>query len=248
MSAKRASLVARGAGVCCQNPTCSSCAPGGIAVSFAHLVRCAAGRLLSVAGAAGAEQRPIGTGGRLVCCQKHGFAAVLQQGLLRAGNGLLRCKTAPKAHKSGSYALIFWGKVPIRRKEGDSLLPNRCKSGAKAVSLYSQNRRKVVETVQNRCKTEAKAVQNRAHNRCKTGEVVVLYLGPCMQAPIPPVLAPIKSMSKAALAKRLGVCGRTLRRYRLRWQAQELEAGREVDLRPRIFPPGVVRRFLAAHE
>jgi len=91
-------------------------------------------------------------------------------------------------------------------------------------------------------------MQNRAHNRCKTGEVVVLYLGPRMQPPITPVLAPIKAMSKAALAKRLGVCGRTLRRYLLRWQAQEVEAGREVDLRPRIFPPVVVRRFLAAHE
>lgn len=76
----------------------------------------------------------------------------------------------------------------------------------------------------------------------------MLYLGPYMQAPITPVLATFQAMSKAALAKRLGVCGRTLRRYLVRWQAQEVEAGRQVDLGPRIFPPAVVRRFLAAHE
>jgi hypothetical protein len=74
---------------------------------------------------------------------------------------------------------------------------------------------------------------------------VVLYLGPCMQVPIPPVLASIKSMRKAELAKRLGVCGRTLRRYLLRWQADEVAAGREVDLRPRILSASLVRRFLA---
>jgi hypothetical protein len=94
MSAKRASLATRHAGVCCQNFAPAAAAPGTIAVCFAHLARCVAGRLLSVTGVVGAEQLPIGTGGLLVCCQKHGFAAVLQQGPLRAGNGLFPCKTA----------------------------------------------------------------------------------------------------------------------------------------------------------
>ncbi len=56
-----------------------------------------------------------------------------------------------------------------------------------------------------------------------------------------------RAWRKAELAAELGVSQRTLLRYMVRWQAVEAAAGRDVDIRPRLWPAKQARRFLEAH-